>query len=170
MKQVKQILAFGLLMCAAGLSVAANNIVVFSPQAAILRSDAAQNQLKDMREGSEFAGMQAKLETLKADLEALRKEGETKGMTWSKDKMAEHRQKMESVGSDFQYTAKKMQAQQQSVMENIMQGMQPKLEKALMEVVKEVGADLVLDSQSAFYAAPSADITAKVTEKLNKAN
>jgi outer membrane protein len=169
MKYIKHMLAFGLLMSAATLSFAATNVVVFNPQAAILRSDTAQKQLEELRGDSDYASMQARLESLKTDLEGLRKESETKGMTWSADQVAEHRKKMESVGSDLQYTAKKMQSEQQSVLERIMQQMQPKVEKALSEVVKEVGADLVLDSQSAFFAAPKADITAKVTEKLNKA-
>ena len=169
MKHVKRFLAFGFLMCAASLSFAETHVVVFNLQGAILSSETAQAKLEALRNDSDYAGLQAKLESLKSDLQALRKEGETKGMTWSADQVEEHRKKMEYVGSDLQYTAKKMQAEQQSVMEKIMEAMQPKVEKALSDVVAAVGADLVLDSKTAYYASPKADITAKVTEKLNQA-
>lgn len=169
MKHVKRFLAFGLLMCVASLSFAETHVVVFNLQGAILSSDNAQSKLEALRNDSDYAALQAKLESLKSDLQALAKEGETKGMTWSADQVEEHRKKMEYVRSDLQYTAKKMQAEQQSVMENIMEEMQPKVEKALSDVVATVGADLVLDSKTAYYASPKADITAKVTEKLNQA-
>lgn len=169
MKQVKRFVTFSLLMCIASVSFAATNVVVFNLQSAILSSDTAQKKLESLRNDSDYAALQAKLESLKIDLETLRKEGETKGMTWSADQVADHRKKMEYVGSDLQYTAKKMQSQQQAVMENIMEEMQPKVEKALGDVVAAEGADLVLDSKSAYFASPKADITAKVTEKLNQA-
>ncbi len=169
MKHIMKLLVVGIFMCAAGMSHAATNVVIVNLQNAILSSDHAQKKLEALRNDSDYSAMQAKLESLKADLEALRKEGESKGMTWSADQVAEHRKQMESVGSDLQYTAKKMQAEQQSVMQNIMQEMQPKVEKALNAVVKAEGADLVLDSQSAYFASEKADISAKLTEQLNKA-
>lgn len=169
MKQIKQMMILSLCMCIANVSFAATHVVVFNPQAAILRTDKAQQQLEAMRKDGDFVALQTRLETLKSDLETLSKERDTKGMTWSADQTAEHRKKMESVGSDYQYTAKKMQSEQQAVMERIIQEMQPLVQKAMSEVVAAEGADLVLDGQAAFFASPKADITAKVTEKLNKA-
>lgn len=169
MKLCKQFMGICMLMCLASISWAATNVVVFNVQNAILSTDSAQKTMEGLRNDSEFAAMQARAESLKSDLEELRKEGETKGMTWSADQVAEHRKKMESVGGDLQYTAKKMQSEQQAVMERLMREMQPKVEKALSEVIAAEEADLVLDSQSAYFASPKADITAKVTAKLNAA-
>jgi outer membrane protein len=168
MKRITQIIGFGLLMSIASLSFAQTKVAVFNAQAAILGSDQAKATLEKLRNDSNYAGLQAELETLKSDMEALRKESETKGMTWSADQVAEHRKKMESVGSDLQYTAKKMQSEQQSVMQRIMQQMQPKVEEALTAVIKAEGVDLVLDSQAAFFASDAADITDLVTQRLNK--
>ena len=168
MKYLKQLSIATVLMCIAGFSFAASNVAVFNLQGAILGSTEAKKQLEELRNDSDYANLQARLESLRSDLENLRKEGETKGMTWSQEQVAEHRKEMESIGSDLQYTAKKMQSEQQAVMERIAQKVQPKVEAALNAVVAAEKIDIVLDRQSAYFASPSADITAKVVEKLNQ--
>lgn len=167
MKYFKQCLLASLLLFATGVAVAQTKVAVFNLQAAILNTELAQKSLKDLREDSDFSSLQAKAESLKADLESLRKESETKGMTWSAEQTAEHRKKMEYVGADLQLAAKKIQSEQQAVVQRVIQQIQPKVERVLKEVVEEEGYDLVLDSQSAYVVAPDHNITAKVTERLN---
>ena len=146
----------------------AEKIGVLNPQAAIMGSDIAKKAMRDLEENKEYAALVAKAENLRADLQSLAKEAETKGMTWSVDERAAHQKKIEYVNADFQLAGQKIQAERKAMSDKVVREVQPKLEKVIEEVVKKDKLDVVLNAQAVFFASEKVDITKKVVEALNK--
>jgi len=165
MKKISMVLAA--LMFSAG-ALAEGKVVVFNMQAAIIQTEAAKKSLQALDADPEFAQMKAKFEGLRADLMSLDKDAQTNGMTWSPEKKAEHRKKVEYKSADLKLAAEKLKAERNAVVKKIMQEHGKKAQEAMNQVVTAEGLGLVLDSSVAYFADAKHDITAKVTEKLNK--
>lgn len=148
---------------------AGDKVVVFDLQSAILNTDVAKKRIQEMQANAEFASLQAKFETLRNDMIKMGKEAEKDSVTWTPEKMAEQRKKMEYARADLQLIQKKLEAERNATAQQVMQELGPKAQVALKDVISVDGIGLVLSTQTAYYAEPSLDITAKVTEKLNKA-
>ena len=157
------------LMTAPLAMAAADKVVVFDLQSAVLNTDLAKKRMQDMQANPEFASMQAKFESLRADLQKMAKEAEKNGVTWNQEQAAEHRKKMEYARADLELVVKKLQAERNATAQRVMEELNPKAQVALKDVISAEGIGIVLSNQAAYYAEPSLDITAKVTEKLNKA-
>lgn len=147
----------------------AGKVVVLNIEGAVLQTEAAKKAEKALQSRAEYAALVAKAESLKAEFETLAKEEKAKSETWPADKKQETKKKLKTLNDDYQEAVKKIQGEQQKVVMGIMQEMQPKLKSAIDEIVAAEKIDLIVKSQAAFWADPTADITSKVTEKLNKA-
>ena len=165
----KKVMMTAAAMVLSGAVMAGDKVAIFDLQGAILNTEVAKQRVKELQSNAEFASMQAKFESLKVDLQGLAKEAETNGMTWSQEQQVEHRKKMEYKRADLELAAKKLQAEQNAAVKRIMQELAPKAKTALNQMITAEGIGLVLDSKVAYYADASFDITAKVTDKLNKA-
>jgi len=150
-------------------AAAADKVVVFNAQAAIMSTETAKQRVKDLQASIEFSSMQAKFESLKTDLQGLDKEAKTNGMTWSQEQIATHNKKIEYKQADLQLSAKKLQAEQGEAVQNIMKELAPKAQEILKQIITAEGIGLVLDNKAALFANAEYDITAKVTDALNKA-
>lgn len=148
---------------------AAGKVVVLDHQIAMLATDFAKARFEALQANPEFSKVVAQYETLSADLTALGKEAETKGMTWGADQVATHRKKEEYIKADLQLAYQKIQAERKAANEGIIRELQPKLEGVLNNLIESEGIDVILSKQAAFYASESADITRKVVDALNKA-
>ncbi len=60
-----------------------------------------------------------------------------------------------------------LQSAQQEKLQELFQQLGPKMQKAVQELTAAGGYDLVLDARTIIMAAPTIDMTRKVTEKLN---
>lgn len=150
-------------------SFADGKIVILDVQAAMLSTDFAKKELAKLDKNSEYAAMKAKLDGLVADMKKLQAAAEKDGLTWSAEQQAEHRKKVEYLRADYELAGKKLQAEQQGVMQRVLQELTPKTRTVLDQLIAADKITLVLNSQSAIHAAPGSDITAKLTEMLNKA-
>lgn len=168
MLKMKTIIAFVLLGMTSVSALAADKVAVFNLERAILSTEAAKKASSDLQADPEFAALRAKYEGLVSDMEKLRDEQNSKGMTWNADQQAEHRKKVEYVRADLELAQKKLQAEQNAAVRDLMQELQSKTEKALEEVIKSEGLTIVLNGAQVYHADKNADITDKVTEKLNK--
>ncbi|GLS28000.1 OmpH family outer membrane protein [Marinibactrum halimedae] len=147
---------------------AETKVVVFDLEAAILNTDAAKKASEALKKDAEYASLQATYDSLRADMAALQKKQESKGMTWDANTLAEHRKTVEYKRADLELAVKKLQAEQNAAVRGLLQEYQGKAKKALDEVIKAEGISIVLSAKQSYYAEPSADITGKVTAKLNK--
>jgi outer membrane protein len=167
---LKTVTAFVLCMLMSAWVSAQSKVVVFNFERAILSTEAAQKASAALNADPEFASLQAKYESLVAELQGLREEQQTKGITWNADQQTEHRKQVEYKRADLELAQKKLQAEQNAAVRGLLQEFEEKTKAALNEVIEAEGITIVLNASQAYYAGASADITAKVTDKLNKSN
>ncbi|WP_188150193.1 OmpH family outer membrane protein [Teredinibacter waterburyi] len=163
----KIIIAFALSLSA--MTAAAGKIAICDPQAAVMQTEYFAKAYEALKARGDYSQMLAQVESLQADMQALAKEAETKGMTWGQEQQLNHRKKVEYVRADLELAVKKVQSENNAFQSKVMQELQPKLEKVMQKIVDSESIDMVLRPQSVFYAAPDTDITAKITAALNKA-
>ena len=135
---------------------------------AIFGSEVAKARLKQIQGESDFAGLQAKYEHTVADMKALKKEVESKGMTWSAEQSGEAQKKMEFLRADLELTTRKVQAEQKALQGSIVQELRPKAGEALQELIKEEGIVLIINAEAVITVAAELDLTSKLTDRLNQ--
>ena len=150
-------------------SLAQGKVVILDVQAAMLNTELAKKELSKLDKSPEFSSMKAKLDGLVADLQKLQATAEKDGMTWSQEQQNEHRKKVEYLRADYELAGKKLQAEQQAVVQRVVQELGPKTRTVLEQLIAAEKIGLVLNSQAAFHATPAFDITSKLTDMLNKA-
>ena len=156
-----------LLSCLTPLAFA-GKVAVFNAQMAIMSTNAAKKADMELDQNKEYVALRAEVDSLRADLEKLKTEGETKGLTWSIEERSAHRQKMAFINEDYQLAAKKIQSARNTAMQKLVESLEPKLEAILRELMASDSIDIVLHNQAVLISKPDVDITTKVTEQLNK--
>ncbi len=169
MLMIKKMLVVVSLAILPTVGFAQSKVVSINPQMAVFTTTAAKAKIEQLQKKPEFVEAKAKLDGIAADIKALQASYQKDGPTWSDEKKAESEKKLQSLGQDYQFLGKKLQAQQQEVMQQIMQEMSPKLEAAIKQIVQAEGITMVVDSQSVIIAKPESDYTAKLIDALNKA-
>jgi len=157
-----------IVLLAASFGAYAGKIVVFDAQQALLRTKVAQEKFDQLTAKPEYTKIMQNAESLKVDLEAMSKEANSKGMTWSDQEKADHRKKMEYVQADLKLAAQKIQAERNTVMNAIVTELQPKLEEVIGKYLESQDIDLVLRKEASFVAKPAADITQEIAAELDK--
>lgn len=147
---------------------AGGNIAVVDFGKAIFGTEVAKARMKQKKGESEFATLQGKYESTVSEMKALKKEIDTQGMTWSQEQVADAQKKMKYLRADLELITRKIQGDQQALQNSIVQELRPKAGEALQELIEEEGIVLLLSSEAVVTAAPSLDVTAKLTDRLNK--
>jgi outer membrane protein len=166
---IQKMIAVVVLSMMSAVSFAQGKVVILDVQAAMLSTEMAKQQMAVLDKNPEFASMKAKLDGLVADMKKLQATAEKDGLTWSAEQQTEHRKKVEYLRADYELAGKKLQAEQQAVMQRVLQELGPKTRTVLDQLIAADNIGLVLNSQAAIHAAPAYDITAKLTDMLNKA-
>jgi outer membrane protein len=147
---------------------AEGNIAVVDFAKAIFSTEVAKARLKQKKGESDFAALQGKYESTVANMKALKQDIESKGMTWSTEEAAEAQQKMAFYRQELELVTRKIQSDQQALQNSIVQELRPKAGEALQEIIDEEGIVLLISAEAVVTAAPSLDVTAKLTDRLNK--
>lgn len=150
-------------------SMAESKIAVLNPSGAVMATSAAKAKIEKLEKSAEYAATKAKLDGIVADVKSLQASYQKENATWTEEKKAESEKKLQSLNSDYQFSAKKLQTAQQELGQQIMQEMGPKAEAAVKKIIESEKIGLVINSQAAIHATAEYDITPKVTELLNKA-
>jgi len=164
----KKLLLVASLMLASQV-VFSGGIVVFDPQEAFIKTAAVQKRIQKLQEEPEYAQLIAQAEGLRADLEALTKEKNSKGMTWGKEKHDEHGRKEQAIQAEFRLATQRIQAENNAAVSPILQELQPLLDPVLSSIIATENIEMILQQQAAIFAHPAADITFKVTQGINRA-
>ncbi len=147
---------------------AEQKIAVVDLGAAIFSSEVAKARQNELRAESDFASLQAKYDSTTADIQALQKDAEANRMTWSEEQVESFQKKMEYLRADLELLQRKLQSEVRSLQNNIVNELRPKALEALQEIVKDEGITLLFRSDAVLVAQPDMDITAKLTDRLNK--
>lgn len=150
-------------------SWAQGKVVVLDPTGAVMGTTAAKAKFEKLQKSAEFAAAKAKLEALQADIKALQTEYQKDGLTWSAEKRAESEKKLQSLGQDYQFQGKKLQTEQQALMQQIMQEIGPKMEAVVKQLVESENITMIVDAKAVMMSKPENDLTPKVTALLDKA-
>ncbi|HSX50226.1 MAG TPA: OmpH family outer membrane protein [Cellvibrio sp.] len=150
-------------------SWAQGKVVVLDPTGAVMGTAAAKAKIEKLQKSAEFAAAKVKLDGLAADIKAMQAEYQKDGMTWSAEKRAENEKKLQSLGQDYQFQGKKLQAEQQALMQQIMQEVGPKMEAVVKQLVESENISMIVDAKAVMMSKPENDLTPKVTALLDKA-
>lgn len=146
---------------------AAEKIAVVDIQRVIFTSDVAKARQKELRADSEFVGLQAKYDSIAADVKALQKKIEAERDTMTQEQATENQKKMEYLRADYDLVERKLRAEVQQLQGKIMEELQPKVQAALKELVEAEGITLLLQREAVIVADPSLDVTSKLLDRLN---
>lgn len=149
-------------------SAFAEKIAVVDIGRAIFNTDSAKARLKQMQAKPEYASLQARYESIGADIKALNKEMETSRLTASAAKNAEYQKKMDYLRADLELVARKLETEIKGLQGEIMKELQPKVLEVIQELVKQEKVTLLLPREVVIYAPPESDLTPKFIERLNK--
>ena len=169
MNILKNLFVSVLLLTTSAVALAQEKVVVLDMQAAMMGTNVAKQTMENLQKDSEFTALRAKLESLVADINALQDKAEKESMTWSEQQTADHRKKVEYLRADYELATKKLQAEQQQVLQRVQQQLSPKIAPALEQLVKDQNIGLIINAQSVFHATAEYDITDDLVEQLNKA-
>lgn len=148
-------------------AAAADKIAVVDIQRVIFTSDVAKARQKQLQAESEFVGLQAKYDSIAADVKALQKKIEAERDTMSQEQATENQKKMEYLRADYDLVERKLRAEVQQLQGKIMEELQPKVQAALKELVEAEGITLLLQREAVIVADPALDVTSKLLERLN---
>ncbi|MGD8176972.1 OmpH family outer membrane protein [Marinimicrobium sp. ARAG 43.8] len=170
MAKVKHFALAITLILGAPLALAEGKVVILDLQAAVLSTDAAQTRLETLEKDEDYAALRTRYQSLTSDLQAFQEDAQKNGMTWSDEQKQQKQEEMRGMREQYERTVQALQGERQQVMQAIMQEMGGRTQEALAQLIEAEKIDLVLNSQSAFHASEDYDITAKLTEMLNKSN
>ena len=141
------------------------NIAVLNYQMALLESDAAKKYAVDAEK--KFGPQLNRLKTLESDAkriqDRLTKEGDKLPQSERERLELEFKQK----ARDFQFQSKELNETKAVADRDMLKQLKPKLDKAVEEVLKGGGYDLVLERGAVVDVKPQYDITKKVIERMN---
>lgn len=169
MKNMKIALAFVAAVLFSNVTLAQGKIAVMDLQSAILRTEAAKKELKALNAKPEYTALTAQAESLNAEMKALVEEMQTKGLTWADDRKAKQYKDMEYKRADQQLVTQKLQQEQKEVIQKLINKYGQQASAAAKEIIKTGGYGLVLKPQAVEFADSGYDITAQITDRLNKA-
>lgn len=150
----------------AGSAWADVKIAVLDYQAALLDSDAAKKYAVDAEK--KFAPQLNKLKALETDAKRLQdrlmKDGEKMAQAEYERLELELKQK----ARDFQIQSQELNEAKAISDNEVLQTLQPKLDKAVEEVLKSGNYDVVIDRNAVVDVKPQLDITLRVIERMNQ--
>jgi outer membrane protein len=129
-----------------------------------LLRDAPQIKTANEKMKAEFEKRQKDLDGERKKLEDDAKKFQREADTLSAQQRANAEKDLNTRKIDFEFKARQMSEQVQAREQELRRELQGKFAKAIEEVAKEKGIDLVL--QDPVYAAPAIDITEEVLKRL----
>lgn len=149
-------------------ALAQGKIAVVDLGSAIFSTDVAQERQNELQSESDYASLQARFDSITADMKALQEEAEAERMTWSQDQAQDFRERMEGLQADRELVGKRLQRQIRSLQNEVAEELQPKAQEALQEIIEQEGISVLLRAEAVLMAEPAMDITPKLVDRLNE--
>lgn len=148
-----------------GLALAEKKIALVNPIEAIRKSNEVKASQMEMQ--SNFGDEREKLQKLQKEISQIDQKLKKEGMTLSDKKKKNLQDKRQSKVIEARQLQKLVQKRMKGEQQEILKKMRPKVMKAVEDVAKEKGYDMVLNVQAVMYAGEGLDITSQVVKKLN---
>lgn len=164
MKTTKML--FAALLLLPMLAFAEPKIVVVDPERAL--GETAEVKARIGKFQSDMQGQENKLRKLRDDIMKIEERLQKEGVAMSRDQGQALTDERDAKMIEFRSLQQLVQQRLQQSQEELQAVMSPKLEKAVADLSKEKGYDLVLVKQAVLFSSQSVDITADVTKQINK--
>lgn len=167
---MKKILVAALALCLSGISLAEGKIAVVNFQQAIMNTDYAQARIAEVEKEESYKKNIEQVKKIQDEgiklMEKYQKEAPTMSATQKKVVETEITQKRE----DLELVARRVQDIKDALLQTVMQDMGQLASQAAKELIDAEGIGLLLngDPQIILHADTSFDITAKLTERINR--
>ena len=166
-------LVFALLLSSA-LVHAEGKIAVVNIELAMLNTDVVKAKEKDLQDDPSYKKNIQDVQNIKSEYMKLVDKHNKESMTMSATQKQQLEDEIKNKQSDGEYIARKLKDAQEAAIKPLLLQMQNQTMNIIKEIISSEGIGLLLSasmqSQNVIYADTSYDITAKVTDKLNKLN
>ena len=140
---------------------------------AVVNADAAIGQseeFKTFRDSvqEEFADEQASIQQLQTEIQALQQRVVDERDVMSEKELNDVTKEIENKRIDLEFVGKKLEKDYTDRQREFFDGMSPKFQAVVNDLIEVERYDFVLARQTLLFANMKHDITAKVTEKLNE--
>lgn len=157
---------FAALLLLPMLAFAEPKIVVVDPERALGETEEVKARIGKFQ--SDMQGQENKLRKLRDDIMKIEERLQKEGVAMSRDQGQALTDERDAKMIEFRSLQQLVQQRLQQSQEELQAVMSPKLEKAVADLSKEKGYDLVLVKQAVLFSSQSVDITADVTKQINK--
>ncbi len=157
---------FAALLILPMLAFAEPKIVVVDPERALGETEEVKARISKFQ--SDMQGQENKLRKLRDDIMKIEERLQKEGVAMSRDQGQALTDERDAKMIEFRSLQQLVQQRLQQSQEELQAAMSPKLEKAVADLSKEKGYDLVLVKQAVLFSSQSVDITADVTKQINK--
>ncbi|NRB40548.1 MAG: OmpH family outer membrane protein [Pseudomonadales bacterium] len=163
------ILATALLFCAFSVH-ATGKVAVVSFEQAILNTDAAKAEIKALENDKDFKANMKEVKKIQAEGKKLAEKYKKEAAIMSVSQIQELEAKIKGKQADIEHVGRKLQEAKQVLMQGLMRNMGAQAQAAIKDIITAEGIGLLLaaNPQVVLHADTSFDITAKLTDKLNK--
>lgn len=141
-------------------------VAVLDVQKAILESNEAKQFITALQK--EIAPDTDKLKKIESEAKKMQSQLAKDGAIMSELERKKLTEAIEEKGVNYKYLVGKLQNTQKRKQQELLQLMNPKVEAAIKVLLENNKYDLVLQRQALIYSNPELDISAKLTEMLNK--
>lgn len=150
-----------------GSVLAAANVVVADSQAALMATDVARKSVEKLQ--GELKPQRDRMDAIRKEVKAIEDRFQKDGSVLSETDKKNLQKQAESKLSEYRNLAEAVQKRTQEVQAELLQRMVPKMETVIDELRKANGYDIIIEKKNVIFADTTADITRKITEKLNAA-
>jgi outer membrane protein len=161
-----RVMLLPVLMLLANAAFADLKVAVLNVQRAIGETEEAKAAIAKIE--SDFGADQTEVRKLNTDINQMQEKFVKDSEVMSDAEKRKLQKEIEDKQLDYQFKVNKLQKAVNERQQDIINQMAPKLEAVLKDIIAREKYDIVLHRQNVLHVDPSLDITAQVTEALNK--
>lgn len=143
------------------------NIAVVDLDRALRISNYSLKQYKILQADENYKQLIEKINGIREEIESIKKDGETKSLTWSENQKQEHVKKGQKRVAEINNLANQELSVRRRLDSSIHQELAPQVEKIVNDIIEEKSIGLLLKSQSVHFYTPTFDITEEIVKRLN---
>jgi Skp family chaperone for outer membrane proteins len=144
-------------------------IAVADLDRALRVSNYSLKQYKGLQADVNYKKLIDKINSVRAELELMEKDGETKSLTWSAAQKKAHVQKGQSKVAEINNLAGQEAAVRNQLDASIQRKLAPKVEGVVNQIIEEKSITLLLKAQAVHFYTPTFDISEEIVKRLNSA-
>ena len=143
--------------------------MVLNAEVAMLSTQFAQEEFKNLDEDASFIADRERLELLQAEGQALVEKFQKDQEILSDEEKLDLQQQLQDKQTDIQFLSNKLQTKAQEVQQQVVGALTPTFQKVLGELTAQKEYEMIVAPGALLYADPDLDITEEVIAYLDNA-